>query len=651
MASKQNKKTPQKPAAPANIKPQNIVQQKQPAGPKGKFSLNIKLAFLLGIISLIVYANTIKNGFVLDDSTVITKNTVVSRGISAIPEILYTPYRKGFHKSINDLYRPLSLVMFAAEYQFFAKDPMPYHLINIVLFACCVIMLFLFLDKLFERKKTAVAFIASLLFALHPLHTEVVANIKSADELLCFFFAFLCLSVFVKYMQTGEMKQLLLGAFCFFLSILSKETVITFVAVIPLIFFFYLNENKKRSVDITVSIVVVAVISFIIRFSVLSYYHANTFTAVNIIDNALAKVDLSSQSRIATAILILGYYIKLLIIPYPLVCDYSYNTIPFVNFDNIYVLASLALYIFLGVFSIKRFLKNNKDYYAFAILFFLITISLFTNITFLLGTTMGERLLFFPSLGFCLLAALLIEKWLGKAPASGAGILKQPGVLAIIIPVSIAYSVIIINRNTDWASNYTLYVSDIKKSGESSKLNYWLGLELENVMAPDEKDPIKYKAMMDEAIVYLQKAVAIDPAFTDAQVTLGHAFGHNSQDDSAEYHDRFAMKLEPQKVDPVNNLAGVYFRRRQYQEAIEYYRKTIGLSPDYVNPYGNLAACYGTLGKFDSSIYYARMAIKVDPTFPLSYQVLATTFKIMGQADSSKKYEAIAHKNNPNFKL
>ena len=397
MAKKQTKKTIPKPVAQSQVK----ASMPQPADRKG-LSVNLKMALLLGFISCLVYANTFKNGFVYDDCTVITDNTIVHKGVSAIPEILSTPYRRGYFITANDLYRPLSLVTFAIEYQFFDKNSTPYHIINILLFASCVILLFQFLEELFDRKKTAVAFVAALLFAVHPIHTEVVANIKSRDELLCFFFAFLCLNIFFKYIQSGKMLQLLVGAFCFFLSFLAKETVVTFLGIIPLVFFFYRNEHKPRSVYITISVVIATGIFLYIRYSVLNFYGANETANLRLIDNALAAKDLSIDSRMATAILILGLYIKLLFVPYPLISDYSYNHIQFVSFSNPVVLISLAIYIFLAVFSLLRFIKNHKDPYAFGILFFLMTMSLFSNILFLIGTHDGGAPVISAFCGFLL---------------------------------------------------------------------------------------------------------------------------------------------------------------------------------------------------------------------------------------------------------
>ncbi len=647
MANKQSKKPIQRPAPVAQAK----ASASKPEVTKGSYSLHVKLALLLGIFSIIVYANTLKNGYVLDDSSVITENTIVLKGASAIPEILSTPYRRGFFVTSNDLYRPLSLVMMSIEYSIFGLNPMPSHLINVLIFAGCVILLFLFLDKLFERKKTAVAFITALLFAAHPIHTEVVANIKSGDELLCFFFVFLSLNIFIKYIQTGKMMQLLLGCFCFLLSFLSKETVVTFLAVIPMIFFFYRNENKKRSTYITAGIVIMTAIALAMRVSVLSAYDANGISDIDFADNGLALKTLALSSRLATAVLILGYYIKLLFIPYPLVCDYAYNTIPFTTFANPLVLLSLAFYVFLAVFSIKRLLNNNKDPYAFAILFFLITISLFSNIPFLIGATMGERFMFFGSVGFCLVIALLLEKWVGNVADTGLAVIKNPKVLAVVIPLCLAYSAIAINRNTDWFSNYTLYGTDVKNSPNSSKLNYFYGLELEKVVASEEKDPEKQKQIRLEGIKYLRKAVAIDPDFANAQSDLGNAFFCLNQYDSAEVHEAWSLKVFPTSNMAANNLANVYYFTKKYRESINLSYKAIALKPNYINAYGNLGRCYLSIGKLDSAIYILNQGIQIDPTYNFCYEILAYTYKAAGKSDSVRKYETLAQRGRPGFKV
>src|ERR1043165_6232959 len=110
--------------------------------PSGFLSSRRNLAVLLGIVAFLVYANTFSNGYVLDDATAITNNSIVNKGASAIPEIFSTPYLYGSLHNPNDLYRPLSLAMFAVERDLFGDSASPSHVINVLLFCCCVVMLF-----------------------------------------------------------------------------------------------------------------------------------------------------------------------------------------------------------------------------------------------------------------------------------------------------------------------------------------------------------------------------------------------------------------------------------------------------------------------------------------------------------------------------
>ncbi len=635
MAKAQKQTTPlAKPAAPARPAPQKTEPKKKP------FPIQWSLAILLGVIAFAFYANTANNDYALDDFTVIKNNNIVTKGISAIPEIFGTPYRRGWFITTNDLYRPMSLAMFAAEWQIFDKKPGASHVVNVLVFAGCVIFLFLFLYELFDRKKLAVPFIAALLFALHPIHTEVVANIKSRDELLCFFFAFLALNVFMKYLKTGKMMHLLVGGLCFFCSFMSKETVISFLFVIPFIFFLLSNQDKKRSVYITSVSVLVTVLFLIIRYSVLHAYGANTSSDVTFMDNFLVEPP-SAISGLATKILILGKYLLLLLIPYPLVCDYSYDSIPFVTFSNIGVLLSLIVYIALTGFSFVRLARDRKDPYAFAILFYLATIALFSNIPFLIGAPMAERFVFFGSVSFCLVAALLLEQFVGQTNEGGLALLKNTKILAIVVPICLIYGFITVNRNADWLDNITLFRADVTKAPNDSRLTFYTGTELIVTYAKAEGNPEMKKKYTDEGIGYLRKSIATYEKYTDAHSSLGDAFFMINELDSAEYHGVRALQLNPKYALAINNLAGVYFMRNNFEKAIDMCRQALAINPSYVNAYSNMGLGYMRLGKFDSSLANIRRAIAIDPNFAGAYENAVLTFRAMGKNDSASKYEGL----------
>ena len=663
------------------IIPQNKLQVNQPRVSGRRVSMNLKLGLLLGLLSLAVYANTLKNGYVLDDTVMINENSYVKEGFKGIPELLVTPHLKGYTPNMTDTYRQLSLIMFAIEYQLFGPNPFTGHLFNILVFAGCVMILFYFLNKLFDGQRVALAFMASLLFVLHPIHTEVVANIKSRDELLCFFFAFLSLNIFINYARQGRLSQLLSGAFCLFLSIISKETVFTFIGVIPLIFFFYINENRRRSVYITTATVVVVVVFITIRAIVINHYKADGMIRFNFIDNALTGAP-SAASRIATAILILGHYLKLLIIPYPLICDYSYNSIPFVGFGNIWVWVSLSVYIGFGSLGFYRLYKYKKDPWAFGILYYLFTLSLFTNIPFIVGAMQADRLIFFASAGICLLIALVIEKYVLRSQE--LTLLKSTKALALLA-ICIVFAAITINRNADWLSNYKLFSTDVIKSPDNCRLNNFVALELYNHIAVEEQDLLRQKQIINEANAYSKKAIAIYSGYAEAMSNLALSYNKLKEYDSSILYCYKTLAIEPNNIEvlkgmgnnflnkqnydsaeayykkvvifktndaaAINDLGSVYGYAGKLPQAIEQFKKAIANDPNFSQAYSNLGYCYFDMQQYKPAIENFKIGISLDSKNEKDISYIAKAWQNLGEMDSAKKYEAIVQKNDPNFKL
>ena len=583
------------------------VVTKEIQAPKDWFTVK-NLCVALGVISVLLYINTLGNGYVLDDVMVLKDNLFVKKGISAIPELLSTPHMRGYLIIPNDLYRPLSLVMFAIEYSLFGPNPFWNHLFSILTFAGCVMMLFLFLDKFFDRKKTAIAFIAALVFAVHPIHTEVVANIKSRDELMCYFFAFWAMNSFMNYMDKNKMGSLIGGTVLLFLSYISKETVITFLAIIPLVFFVYHKTDKKRAIFIMGGTLVATAVFMLIRTIVLNKYNANQADAsIDFMDNALVNAP-NAMAKIATEFVIIGKYLSLMFIPYPLLCNHSYNAIPFSSLSDIWFWLSLAAYCFMAYLVVTRLMKDRKDMLAFSIIFFVATLSLFSNFPFLMGAEMAERFAFFASTGICIAAALAAEQWIIKEKAGEMTILKSSKVLMVLGPLVVVFGGMTVARNFDWKDDYTLYKTDVAKSPNDSRLYQYVATAIAENLYPEETDTLKRHEMDQESIVNLRKALAIYPDFAEAHVELGRIFDREKMFDSAVFHDQRALTLKPMNATANNNLGSVLITLGRYREAIPYLRNSVMVNPNFKFVYLNLARSYKQLQVYDSSaLYYQQM--------------------------------------------
>ncbi len=616
----------------------------------GKLPSVKTLAIILAVVAFIFYANTINNGFVLDDLMVAQGNTMVNRGVSAIPEILTTPYLRGYFVMPNDTYRPLSLVMLAIENQLFGINPTVNHFMSVVFFVLGVVFLFLFLNQLFEGRRTGVAFVAALLFAAHPIHTEVVANVKSRDELLCFLFGLWSLYLFTRYAASGKVKLLAAGAACFFLSLISKETSVFLLVMIPIIFYFFLNSDGRRSTSIVVSSVLVAIAFLGIRFAVLKANHADDAGYLHFIDNQLVKAP-DFGSRIATATFVLGKYIKMLFIPAPLICSYAFNSVPTVGFGNLWVILSFVVYVALTGYSIFRMKGNRKDPYAFGILFYILPLGIVSNYFFLIGSACAERFLFFGSVGFCLILALLLDFWIARTTTGVSDLLLAKKVWMVVAPVVLVFFVLTMNRNAEWKDNYTLFSADVLKAPENARLNYYLGNEMSTNYAAQAPDPVTKGQIMEQSVVYMQKAVAIYPEFYEAHVALGSAFFNLKKYDSAEVHHKITLKDDPQNILALNGLAGIYFMKQNYPAARDILIRDVAINPRSTDIVHNLGLCYMYMQKFDSAQIYFRMALAVDPTHKESLKNMARTYRAMNVPDSLRKYLALAQSAEPGFRV
>jgi hypothetical protein len=357
--------------------------------PKSYFRKTSYLHLILFLVPVILYLNTIFNDYALDDSIVITQNIYVKKGLKGIGDIFRTETFTGFFKKKKDLvqggrYRPLSVASFAIECELWGEKPGLSHLINALLYGGLCIVLFKLLLHLIKNLNPAarnipVAFIATLLFAVHPIHTEVVANIKGRDELfsgLFFMFSFLYL---LKAHETDSVGRLFVSALFLFLALLSKENAI---ALIPLAILFYLMKAEKKNTHTaiigSILLLLASSVYLLIRYKVIGGFSGGKSN--ELMNNPFLEA--RNGEKIPTILYTLLLYLKLLVIPYPLTYDYYPYHIALQSWTNPLVIASLLLNLFILFLSIYYFHKNKVI--SISILFYYILLlpvsNLFVNV-------------------------------------------------------------------------------------------------------------------------------------------------------------------------------------------------------------------------------------------------------------------------------
>jgi len=292
------------------------------------------IVFLLGFL---LYANTITHDYVLDDPIITTKNSFVQEGFSGISDIFTHGYLYGFNGKNDQSYRPLVLANMAIEKQLFGNNPTVHHFFNVLWYALSGVFLFLFLKQIFREKSLWLPLGIAVLFIAHPIHTEVVANIKGRDELLAFTFMMLSLYALMRQVHTKQSIWLLVSLVFYFLCVLSKETGLAMFGLVPFTLYFFTKIPIKTILTRSALFLIPALIYFFFRMAAMD---SMTFDSdMLVINNSLMGAE-SVSERLATTISILGRYVGLLVFPHPLSYDYSYNQVPLVGWGNWRTLAA-----------------------------------------------------------------------------------------------------------------------------------------------------------------------------------------------------------------------------------------------------------------------------------------------------------------------
>jgi tetratricopeptide (TPR) repeat protein len=210
--------------------------------------------------AFLLYANTIPNDYNMDDELVTVHHKLTSKGVSAIPEILTSPYYSD-DMGYKYEYRPMVHVSFAIEHSLFGESAGVSHFINALLYALCCLFLFILLAKLFQGYSTF-AFLITLVFAAHPIHTEVVASIKNRDEILGLLFSLLCWHTFLVASDKRSIPHIFLALFAFVASMLSKNSSFVFALIIP--FSLIIFQKLKWYEPIIVSLLLTGIGVFFI---------------------------------------------------------------------------------------------------------------------------------------------------------------------------------------------------------------------------------------------------------------------------------------------------------------------------------------------------------------------------------------------------
>jgi len=614
---------------------------------------------IIVVFAFILYANTLGHQYALDDKMTYWKNEFVQKGAAGIHDILaYDSMAGMFGKDTKELeggrYRPLSLVTFALEVELFGKpttdvsakepfigNPGISHFINILLYCISLFILYNVLQKLFRKYKSdywylSIPFIATMIFAAHPLHTEIVANIKGRDEILAFLFSIAAMNSIINYFDSNKKYELINTFLFIFLGAMSKEISITFLAIIPVSVYFFRKEKVSKILISTIPVFLGAVIYLLIRQSVIG--DQTEIAATQLMNDPF--INASFEQKYATIFYTLLLYLKLIIFPHPQTWDYYPFHIPLITITDWRAMLGILVYLALGVIMILGFRK--KSIYAYGIFIYLATLSITSNIFFSIGAFMSERFVFVSLLGLCIIIAYLISDKLAKKLGHREKF-KKAGI-GIVIVILLAFSVKTISRNRVWENNLTLFEHDIKVSTNSAKGNSTYASELYKLSEDAEiiGDTALRNKYLLQSIPYFEKALEIYPDYSEALVRLGNIH-YKVYGDYKAMFDYYIKTLQKNTLnaDVWNNTLGVLvYNVDEPEYEKEVWLEFIEAAPERPDPYFQIGNLYyfSNISDVDSAIYYFEKAVKIIPqNFELLFQ-LGVSYGNKGDFISARDY-------------
>jgi tetratricopeptide (TPR) repeat protein len=551
------------------------------------------LVAIIAMSSFFIYLPTANSGFIWDDIQYITNPLRTDTS-------LYSYFLgRGVY------YRPFLSLSMTLDYSISHLNPAGYHMTNIILHTLNSFLVFLLGFHLMKDKRlivdrtdnagmkydktVIVPFLAAMVFAVHPIHTESVAWIAGRTDMLSTLFFLLAFIAFVIYSREGKGISLVFCSILFLFSLFSKENAVALIAIVP-IYGMITKMPKKKMFLASGALLAAFGLYVILRQGGVKEITAVPGSQEGFYDAGLALSNVLKMIAAGT-----GYYFEKILLPFNL------NLLPSIPENPIYYL------IFFLPFAIGAFLfYKGKRMECFLLAWIIITLVPSLVILFSqMANPLGERYLYLPSVGFSILLILFLSK-----------IRNRPAFVMSLLLVFSVYTVSTIDRTKAWENDTTLWEETVKTNPRSlyARINYGSSL----LRTGD-----RHKAKSELITALKMKDVNLKDVSTILYL-MGEAELEEENYVKAEKHFIDAQKADPSNVAVFNGLGYVYFHLSGLPEitaakktlfverAIKSYEHALKLSPRFYKPMYYLALTYMKKGDLDNAEKYFKSVIALD---------------------------------------
>jgi protein O-mannosyl-transferase len=498
--------------------------------------------------AVVVYLNSLANGFALDDVYIIERNGRV-HDLTALRDIWLTPYWPFFGDQLG-LWRPFAIFGYAVQWAIGGGAPWVFHACSIGLHALVTVLVFLLLERL---TATVPAFVGALLFAVHPVHTEAVANVVGQAELIvaaalvaaCVVHAGRPPGTHVSWAR--RLAILLL----FSIGLYTKEHAVILPALLVLVDLAQhrVTLSRRGALDYTRALVM----PVLLLTASVAFYLILRF---DVLGGALLGIDpgpdypfLREEHRVLNAVRAFPEFLRLLIFPLDLASDYSPAMI--LPVESLTPMTAVGGVLLIGL-TMLALTAPWHPAIGFPAAWFLISISTVSNLFFPIGVLIAERTLYLPSVA---VSAALAFAWANVVPAATPALRR--GVPALLLLVIVLMGVRTWIRNPDWASTQSVVSSLMRDHPTSYKAQWAFAGRQWQV------------ANLEAAGVHYEVAYRIYPRSSQMMTEYGRfLLAHGDPDRAVELLEQ-AYDIHDFVPSATALLAYAYIRVGRYDEALQ----------------------------------------------------------------------------------
>ncbi|XP_074126747.1 protein O-mannosyl-transferase TMTC1 isoform X4 [Sminthopsis crassicaudata] len=636
-------------------------------------------AVLLTTVCCLCYGNSLRGEFVHDDVWAIVNNPDVQTATSLSWGIFANDFwGKGMaentsHKS----YRPLCILTFKLNVYLAGMNPFYFHAVNIILHCLVTLVLMYTCDKV-VFKDHQLGFVTALIFAVHPIHTEAVTGIVGrADVLACLLFllAFLSYNRSMDLLYIGECLSpttspffLLLSLFLGTCAMLVKETGITVFGVCLVYDLFSLPHNRGKWYLTTNSKqnFLYATRPFLKRATlVISYVIVTLCFRMWIMGGSMplfseqdnpASFSPYILTRFLTYSYLLAFNSWLLLAPITLCYDWQVGSIPLIetiwDIRNLATLLLVVVMLFLILHCLTAFKNLEQNEVLVGLLFLVFPFLPASNLFFNVGFVVAERVLYMPSMGYCILFVHGLNKlysWLNRC---GTTTLIMSTLLLLLL-----FSCKTVKQNEIWLSRESLFRSGVETLPHNAKVHYNYANFLKD-QGRNEEAIYHYKTALKlyphhasalnnlgtltkdrtEAKEYYQRALQLNPQHNRALFNLGNLLKSQGKKEDAIIFLRDSIRFGPEFADAYSSLASLLAEQELFQKAEEVYQAGIKNCPESSDLHNNYGVFLVDTGTPESAMYHYQQAIQLSPHHHVAMVNLGRLYRSLGENKEAEEW-------------